>query len=457
MERSSEKIVLDSYCTTIRLGADAHREIPRGRLEEAFAVTIAERQPVSQLAVETQIVERQIVQRTEPGRTEDVDANPLPRGTPLTIVPLEGAGFPASAETTDHRLRGGESMHPCTGCNATGHLDCGACGQTGRVPCGNCNGQKRLRCGGCGGNGRRLLPNGVIVNCATCAGGGGIACTRCDADAHVTCGRCSGDGYITCGRCEGFARVRQYHVLVSTVSTHIDRVFHSSDEWPLDLNGLTGEMEEVWREEVQFNPPAGRVNVASFDVEAYSPPVPPRLMGRVQESLRSALGRGAVQSTQGVTATAVRFVVSGCYVHRVGYSLDGRDAHDSIYIGGFGNRVAPGAIHEKCRSSMAWLQRPFHSLLRGIGILESTGPSGRFKQRLRETGGKVHLLDTNAVVADAAEALGLKVDVSDYGYSLTSPQGRSIGDVDLTHDATKEHLIVGFVANLGAANRERFV
>lgn len=457
VERSSEKIVLDSYCTTVRLWADSHPEIPRGRLEKAFAVTAAGRQPVSQLVVETQVVEREIVQRLEPCRSGTVDTRPLSTGTPLTIIPLEEASFPVMEVTTDHRLIGGESVHDCTGCNATGHLNCGDCGQTGRVLCGACNGQKRLRCGGCGGTGRRMLANGVIVNCPTCAGLGGLTCTQCDVNAHVTCSRCNGDGYLTCGMCAGFARVCQFHVLVSKVSTHIDHVFHYAEEWPLDLDGLVSEMEEVWQEVVLFESPSGRTNVASFDVDAYSPPVPPRIMQRLHEYVQAALIRGVVDQTKGITATAVRFVVRGCYVHRVGYSLDGKDANDSIYIGGLGNRVAPGKVHDKFRSSMAWLQRPIHGLLRGIGILESDGPSGRFKKRLKETDGKVHLLDTNAVVADAAEAIGLNLEVSDYGYRFDSTTHGAIGDVDLTHDASKTNLMVGFVLKLGTARRDQFV
>ena len=457
VEQSVEKLVLESYCTIVRLWADASPDMPRGRLEEAFAVTAASRQPVSLLTVQTQIVSRTVVQRSEPASRNSCDNGPLPDGTPLTIVPLEDATFPDKDMTTDHRLPGGESLHPCGTCGATGHLDCQPCGQTGRIACSTCGGHKRVRCGGCGGSGRRLLPNGVVANCAGCLASGFITCRACDADGHVRCSRCGGEGYVTCGTCDGFTRICRYHVLVSTVSTATDKVFHFADQWPLDWNPLVADMEPIWMEDVPLESSDMVGGIASIDTEAYQPPVAPRMVGRLHEALLGAVARGAVEDAQGTTATAVRFRVHGCYVHRVGYSLDGRDTSDSIYIGGLRNRVAPGAIRDRCRSSTAWLQRPFHSLLKSIGILESSGPSQRFKKRLGETGGRVHLLDTNAVVADAAESLGLKVTVTDHGYALVDQQGETLAEVDLTHDAKQEKLIVGFVAPLGEARRDRFV
>jgi hypothetical protein len=457
VEQSAEKLVLDSYCTIVRLWADASPDIPRGRLEEAFGVTAASRQPVAQLTVETQVVRRRIVGRHEPATQNSCDDGPLPDGTPLTIVPLEEATFPDGDQTTDHRLPGGESIHPCSSCNATGHLDCRPCGQTGRVACSTCNGHKRLRCNGCSGTGRRILPNGVVANCPSCLASGSIMCGACAADGTVSCGSCGGRGYNTCGTCDGYTRVCRYHVLVSTVSTVTDKIFHYADQWPLDWDPLVKDMEPIWEEDVALEPSDVLGGIASIDADAYQPPVAARMVGRLHDALRAAVARGSVEDAEGTTATAVRFRIQGCYVHRVGYALDGRDVSDSIYIGGLRNRVAPGAIRERCRSSTAWIQRPFHSLLKAIGILESTGPSQRFKKRLGETGGRVHLLDTNAVVADAAESLGLTISVTDHGYALVGEQGQAVAEVDLTHDAKQQNLIVGFVAPLGEARRDQFV
>ena len=457
VERSSEKLVLESYKTTVRLWADAHPELPLGRLEASFAVTSAGRQPVAEIRGDTQIVERHITQRTEPGRRDSVDTRELPDGTPLTLIPLETPTFPESPQTSEHRLPGGESLHPCGGCNATGHRECNACGQTGRVVCSTCNAQKRLRCGGCGGNGRRVLPNGVIVHCTACTGAGAIVYTACDADANVRCSRCNGRGYNTCGTCDGFARVCRYHVLISQVSTATERVFHFSEEWPVELESLVGDMQDIWGETVTLESSEAVGGITSFDTDFYSPPVAHGVLTRLQRSLRLAVARGAVDDLTGVTASAVRFRIRGCYVHRVGYSLDRKDSRDCIYVGGLSNRLAPGSIQENCRSSTAWIQRPFHKLLVGVGLVESTGPTGRFKKRLKETGGKVHLLDTRAVVADAGEALGLVIEVGDYGYTLVDVDGIPAAEVELTHDQAQENLIVGFVAKLGEARRDKFV
>lgn len=457
VEKSAEKVVLDSYCTIVRLWADASPDIPRGRLEEAFSVTTASRQPVSQLTVQTQIVHRRVVGRHEPARYTSCDDRPLPDGTPLTIVPLEAATFPDSAQSTDHRLPGGESIHPCSPCGATGHLACRPCGQTGRIACSTCGGHKRLRCTGCNGSGRRILPNGLIANCGSCLASGFITCGACDADGHVRCGTCRGQGHVTCGSCGGYTRVCRYHVLVSTVSTVTDKVFHFADQWPVEWDPLVADMEFIWGEDVALEPSDIGGGITSIDADAYQPPVAVRMVGRLHDALRAAVARGGWEDAEGTTATAVRFHIQGCYVHRVGYALDGRDSSDSIYIGGLRNRVAPGAIRERCRSATAWLQRPFHSLLKSIGILESSGPSRRFNERLVGTGGKVHLLDTNAAVADAAESIGLAVSVTDHGYAFVGQQGEAVAEVDLTHDVKQENLIVGFVAPLGEARRDRFV
>lgn len=457
VEKSSEKLVLDSYCTIVRLWADAQSAMPRGRLEEAFAVTAACRQPVSQLTVEIQIVSRRIVVRSEPARQNSCDDGPLPEGTPLTIVPLEEPTFPASDQAVDHRLPGGESISPCSGCNATGHFDCRPCGQTGRIACSKCGGQRQIRCGGCGGVGRVRLPNGVIANCGSCLASGFTTCGSCDADGSNTCRNCDGQGYVTCVTCEGYTRVCLFNVLVSTTSTVTEQAFHVTEEWPLDWNPLVPEMDCLWEEDVALEPVDPMGGITSIDVDAYQPPVAARMVRRFHDAVRTAVARGEVEEDRGVTATALRFRIRGCYVHRVDYALDGRDAADSVYIGGLANRVAPGEIRERCRSATAWLQRPFHSLLKKIGVLESTGPSSRFTKRLVETGGRVHLLDTQAVVADAAESLGLTIAVTNHGYAIVPQQGETIGEVDLTHDAKQENLIVGFVALLGSARRERFV
>ena len=157
VQQSSERLVLDSYRNIVMLWAEAHPEIPKGKLDNKFDVKAAARQPVSSLSADLQIIRRRIEPRVEPASKAEADTTPLPRGTPLTIVPLEEVSFPTTTSSSTHRLPGGEQVNPCTACDASGHIACDTCGQTGRVACSTCGGGKRLRCPTCGGNGLLLI------------------------------------------------------------------------------------------------------------------------------------------------------------------------------------------------------------------------------------------------------------------------------------------------------------
>ena len=452
---SMEPVILDAYGNVVRLWADSHKEIPGGRLEGKFKVVSASRQPVSLLAVQTQVIRRRIERRQEPASRTTPDARPLPSGTPLSIVPVEAVDFPAEPKSATHRLPGGEQINPCERCGASGHLPCGPCGQTGRVPCGTCGGSKRLRCGSCNGAGLVRLANGVIVNCTACLTQGFRVCSACGADGRVTCSTCSGEGFLTCSPCGGYGRICTFHVLVSETSTVVEEILpHYAEEWGADVPGLAASMPPIWNDDVPLTMPSSGAK-ATFSVDAYGPPVAPGMLAKVRDAITAALARGAVDKQQAETARAVRFQVRGCYLHRVGYKLDGGGAEERLFIGGIDNRVAPGLLLERCRTSTAWIQRGFYGIMRSIGVVEDSGPSAGFKKRLKKQGGQVHPLDSRAVVADAVEKAGLAITVLDNGYSLLAG-GAPAGVIEFTHDEAGT-LIVSFVVPIGPAIRERFV
>lgn len=454
-ERSAERLVLDAYGNVVRLWADAHPEIPGGRLEGKFQVTSAARQPVSELSVQTQVIRRRIEQREEPASRTTADDRPIPTGTPLRIVPVEDVGFPAEEATHTHRLPGGETIRPCGPCNAEGHLPCTPCAQTGRVACSSCNGAKRTMCATCRGQGRLRMANGMIVNCGSCVATGFRICQSCGPDGQVTCSRCSGEGFVTCSRCAGYGRLCTYHVLVSQVSTETSRLTHRAEPWEVDVDSLCPDMEPLWAEDVPLSLPASG-QPAVFDVDAYAPDLSPGMVAHVRAALAAAVARGEVRGTKAETARAVRLQVRGCYLHQVGYRLDGGKTESRLYIGGLRNRVAPGSLQARCRTSTAWVQRPVHGLMRWLGVVESEGPSSTFRKRLQKTGGLVHMLDAKAVVAEAIEARKLGLAVIDEGYELRVA-GTPLAVVELTHDEARGDLIVSLVCPLGPADRDRFV
>ena len=446
--------ILDSYGNVVRLWADSHKEIPGGRLEGKFKVVSASRQPVSLLSVQTQVIRRRIERRQEPASRTTPDARPLPSGTPLSMVPVEAVEFPAEPKSATHRLPGGEEIHPCERCGASGHLPCAPCGQTGRVPCGTCGGSKRLRCGSCNGAGLVRLANGVIVNCTACLTQGFRVCSSCGADGQVTCATCSGEGFLTCSPCGGYGRICTFHVLISETSTTSDTIQHYAEEWGADVPGLAASMPPIWNDDVPLTIPSSGAK-ATFGMDAYGPPVAPGMLAKVRDAITAALARGAVQQRQAETARAVRFQVRACYLHRVGYELDGGGSEERLFIGGIDNRVAPGLLLERCRTSTAWLQRGFYGIMRSIGVVEDSGPSAGFKKRLKNKGGQVHPLDSRAVVAEAVEKAGLAIAVLDAGYSLLAG-GVPAGVIEFTHDEAGT-LIVSLVVPIGPAIRERFV
>jgi hypothetical protein len=450
---SMEQVILDAYGNVVRLWADSHKEIPGGRLEGKFKVVSASRQTVALLSVQTQVIRRRIEQRQEPASRSTPDARPLPSGTPLSVVPLEGVDFPSEPKSATHRLPGGEEIHPCERCGASGHLACAPCGQTGRVPCGTCGGSKRLRCGSCNGAGLVRLANGVIVNCTACLTQGFRVCSICGADGHVTCSTCSGEGFLTCSPCGGYGRICTFHVVISETSTTIDTVPHYAEEWGADVLGLAASMPLIWNDDVPLMIPTSGAS-ATFSVDGYGPPLAPGMLGKVRDAITGAVDRGSVKQRQAETARAVRFQVHGCYLHRVGYKLDGGASEERLFIGGIDNRVAPGLLLERCRTSTAWLQRGVYGIGRFIGFVEDTGPSASFKKRLKK-GDHVHSLDSRGVVADAVEKAGLVIVVLDIGYSLLAG-GVPAGVIEFTHEEAG-NLIVSFVVPIGPAIRERFV
>jgi hypothetical protein len=454
-QRSTERLVLDAYYNVVRLWADAHPEIPGGRLDGKFEVTSAARQPVYELIIKTQVIRRRIEQRQEPASRTSADERPIPAGTPLRIVPLERVGFPTEQATNTHRLPGGETIRPCGTCGAEGHLACSPCAQTGRVACSSCSGAKRTVCDSCAGAGRQRLANGIIVNCGSCLATGFRTCTACGPDGQVTCSRCSGQGFNTCSQCAGYGRLCTYHVLVSEVATESTRVTQQAEPWDVDLDTLCTDMEPLWSEDVSLGFPSNG-QAAIFDVETYSPEVSPSVVMHVRQAISAALARGTVQGSRAETARALRLQMRGCYVHKVGYRLDGGKTENPLYIGGLQNRMAPGALHELCRTSTAWVQRPFHWLMRSIGAVETQGPSSAFRKRLQNNGGLVHVLDAKVIVAEAIESQAFQLTVVDEGYEIHA-KSRKLALIELTHDQARGELIVSLLCPLGQALRERFV
>lgn len=454
VQSTDEKVVLGCCDTIVKLWADSRTDIPRGRLEESFVATQAQRQPIGELSVETQVIRRRIEPRKEPARQEAIDDRPLATGSPLALVPIEAVGFPAETFTEIHRLPGGESIGGCSDCDSKGNNPCSVCEETGQIICSACKGQTRIACERCGGRGLLIYPSGSYA-CPACVRTGSLPCGACNANGRIRCARCSGNGYTTCGTCDGFGRVLNFHVLVSEVSTQRESIMHPSSAWPVDSAWLSHDMELVWSEDVDLNVSQGRI--ASFDADEYSPPVSPGMLDCIRDAINGALSIGATTRTQAATARAVRLHVQGCYLHRVEYSLDGKPAPDSVFIGGLSNHIDVGSLHESSKTSTAWAQRPLHGLLRAIGLVESSGPASSFKKRIKEKGGNVHLLDTNTVVADAAEGLGLTVDVTDIGYLVRGNANIPEFTFELTHDSKEGKLVVGFIGLLGTAYREHFV
>jgi len=453
-QSSMQQVILDAYGNVVRLWADSHKEIPGGRLEGKFKVVSASRQAVALLSAQTQVIRRRIEQRQEPASRTTPDARPLPSGTPLSVVPLEAVDFPNEPKSATYRLPGGEEIHPCERCGASGHLPCAPCGQTGRAPCGTCGGSKRLRCGSCNGAGIVRLANGVLVNCTACLTQGFRVCSSCGADGQVTCATCSGEGFLTCSPCGGYGRICTFHVLISETSTTSDMLTHYAEEWGADVPGLAASMPLIWNDDVPLIlPPSGAS--ATFSLDSYGPPLAPGMLAKVRDAITEAVARGSVRQPQAETARAMRFQVHGCYLHRVGYKLDGGGSQEQLFIGGIDNRVAPGLLLERCRTSTAWIQRGFYGIMRSIGIVDDTGPSASFKKRLNKKGGQVHTLDSRAVVAEAVEKAGLAIAVLDNGYSLLA-EGVPAGVIEFTHDEAG-NLIVSLVVPIGPAMRERFV
>jgi hypothetical protein len=456
VQQSMDRLILDSYANIMRLWADANPSIPKGRLDGKFEVKAAARQPVSYLTTSLQVIRRRIERRVEPASKSEPDARPLPKGNPLAIVPLEDVSFPATTNSATHRLPGGEEITDCARCEASGHLACASCGQTGRVSCTSCAGSKRVRCAGCGGNGLRQI-NGILVRCTNCLAAGYLNCTACNAGGNQTCSACAGEGHRTCGDCSGYGRLCRYHVLVSEVSTQIQSVFHIHEQWPADLPGITAEMEPLWTEELPFSFSKAQGGVGVFASEEYSPPLSPGMTARVLSQLRDAVARGKADQNNAETVRGVRLQVSACYLHRLDYTLDGNSKSGTVFIGGLPNRVAPGDLESRCRTTTAWVQRPFYSLLRSMGLVESSGPSKQFTQRLGKGLGHVHLLDTDVYVAEAAENNGLELKVSETGYLLTRADGTQAGWIDMTHDSKQQRLLVLYSSIIGPAYRDKFI
>lgn len=251
--------------------------------------------------------------------------------------------------------------------------------------------------------------------------------------------------------------MREFTVLVREITSTQSAFGLMQETWPVDLGPLEPEdMEKLWSQDVTMSFPAGRKGRAVFDVNGYTPDISESALPTVQQCLQEHLATGEVSAHYGKTLHAARFEISGCYLHRINFSFQGDNTtEDYLYIGGLSNRVMPGVLHERCKSSTAWIKRPFAKLLGGMGLADNQAHSRRFKERFHEASGNVHLLDSQAVIVDAIELAGHRFDVTDLGYSLTSSAGGR-GRIDLQHVTDKEELGVGFSVVIGPANRDRF-
>ncbi|MFM7047062.1 MAG: hypothetical protein ACKOXX_04105 [Actinomycetota bacterium] len=242
---------------------------------------------------------------------------------------------------------------------------------------------------------------------------------------------------------------------MSEVRTETTRLTHGAEPWNIAIDSLCPEMEAVWSEDVAFSLPSSG-QPAVFDAEAFHPELAAAILAHARAAITSALARGSVSEGRAETARAIRLQVRGCYVHQVGYRLDGGKHESQLYIGGIHNRVAPGALYSLCKTSTAWAQRPLHWLMRSIGVVATDGPTTTFRNRLRKKGGTIHMRDTRARVAEAIESRKFGLTVLDEGYEVTL-DGTRIAVIELTHGEASGDSIVSLVCPLGEAIRDRFV
>jgi hypothetical protein len=161
---------------------------------------------VRDVSVTTLVVTRMFETRAE----DAVIVTLPPTRLPVYEGPIErvDAGYEGWGSSRWEGLRDG-SLHsvPCTGCSATGRVECNYCAGQGQLFC-----WPRQTCRWCGGGGRnrRLLGGGRGGTlCSRCRGSGQQVCYRCAGTSWRPCQVCAG-GWIRCPVCTGSGNQVEY-------------------------------------------------------------------------------------------------------------------------------------------------------------------------------------------------------------------------------------------------------
>ena len=224
---------------------------PIKKFSQETTLVRAEELATYHVTVDTQIEKRWLEDHEVSYQRQSLPAVAVPKSAinPWNEVFISKCDFQPHRQSND--LMETRQAYSCTGCGATGRVQCDSCAGRGKVSCSSCGGSGRCRCGSCSGRGQisNHRSKTKLVNCPFCAGRGSqggnsnftrcvqcygrgtqiadykeeyftpcgscgssgqVTCSSCRGSGQVTCSNCRGSGQVTCSRCEGTGRLMSY-------------------------------------------------------------------------------------------------------------------------------------------------------------------------------------------------------------------------------------------------------
>lgn len=255
---------------------------------------------------------------------------------------------------------------------------------------------------------------------------------------------------MTCQRCAGHGQTKQRWVLTSRVSTLESRHVNLREPWPLELDAIYGDLEEIARREWEWpldNPPT-----AIFAGE-----LPETLRQVSDHVLETALLERPVFDADEHRVTGLRATVLGAYVYEVDFTF--RDRPERAYISGSTNRVFTRRESIRAPSFLGKIKKLGMQLYDKAFVTGGIEFDRGFLTAVRN--GRAHLADSKCVIPAVAQLLMVSADLTDSGYQLDIPTPEFTGVmssirilVDFDVDPANRSII--FIHHtLGNANRER--
>ena len=443
------KVAYNDMLNLVRLWSRSVRELPDDFCEHV-RVTAITRQPVTFLTVDVERIRRQLIGKDRPFDGGPLNPNRWPTQDLFELYPVASMSFPGNRERVEVHLDGQEETNPCGICKGKGKNPCHRCTGSTTVPCTTCHGKAGIACGVCRGTGGVVKGGQTVEPCSACDATGLVPCAACEASGQVKCNACDGSGELSCGKCSGYGTLKRTWDLATEIWCDHRLQFLCPEGWPTVASNLVEDADVLQSHEWRSPGTPG----ISEEIEQE---IPPSIRSAADSLCRTIVQDQQTIDPKSERLSGMRLEVRGTYLLRAKLSYENHSG--TLVFGGTTNQVV-WADPPKVRQTL--LQRFFAGLNRIyslFGLGETPPLSHDYVRAVRA--GQAHVSDPRCVVP-ALEHHGASVRLNSEGYTITvgasDDSGKSaeaVFEARIVINGMQETTL--FTASyLGAAHRDRF-